>query len=145
MRIVSFPVINQKLDFRQEIEITFQCPACFAIETLFMEEGIITRTPHWTQVKDRVYHRNCRQPARLINMSRRVVLTPAGAMDVMLRFMRQRRVTPGQLASQVGVSHITVKRWISGRSRPNRTSRERIAGYMGVPLKTIFPQEICNK
>lgn len=141
MRIVSFPAASQKLDFRHEIEMTFQCPSCFTIETLFLEEGAITQTPHWTQVKGKIYHRDCRRPARLINMSRRVETLPSGTAILLARFIQRRQITLGQLAHGIGVSRITVKRWMYGRTSPNRASKERIAGYLGVPLNEIFPQE----
>jgi len=54
--------------------------------------------------------------------------------DVMQR--RQRK--PGQLAADMGVSHATVSRWLSGEDAPNTRSCNKLAEYAGVPVERIL-------
>ena len=52
--------------------------------------------------------------------------------------MRRRRRLPSQLASDLGVSHATVSRWLSGEDIPNTRSCRRLAEYAGVPTENIL-------
>jgi transcriptional regulator with XRE-family HTH domain len=45
---------------------------------------------------------------------------------------------PSQLASQLGVSHATVSRWLHGTDVPNIRSCQRLAAYSGVPLDKVL-------
>ncbi len=52
--------------------------------------------------------------------------------------MRRRKRLPSQLAADLGVSHATVSRWLSGADTPNTKSCRRLAEYSGVPLEKVF-------
>ena len=52
--------------------------------------------------------------------------------------MRLRRRLPSQLAADLGISHATVSRWLSGEDIPNTRSCRKLAEYSGVPLEKIL-------
>ena len=52
--------------------------------------------------------------------------------------MRRRKRLPSQLAADLGVSHSTVNRWLSGNDVPNTSSCQRLAEYSGVPLQRVL-------
>ena len=52
--------------------------------------------------------------------------------------MRRRKRLPSQLAEDLGVSHATVSRWLSGDDIPNTSSCRKLAEYSGVPLEKIL-------
>jgi len=52
--------------------------------------------------------------------------------------MRRRKRLPSQLASDLGVSHATVSRWLSGADIPSTKSCRRLAEYSGVPLEKVL-------
>ena len=52
--------------------------------------------------------------------------------------MRRRKHLPSQLASDLGVSHATVSRWLSSKDTPNTKSCRRLAEYSGVPLEKVL-------
>ena len=52
--------------------------------------------------------------------------------------MRRRKRLPSPLAADLGVSHATVSRWLSGADTPNTRSCRRLAEYSGVPLEKIL-------
>jgi len=52
--------------------------------------------------------------------------------------MRRRKVLPSQLAGEMGISHATVSRWLSGMDVPNTRSCQRLAEYSGVPVERIL-------
>jgi len=52
--------------------------------------------------------------------------------------MRRRKRLPSQLASDLGISHATVSRWLSGADIPNTKSCRRLAEYSGVPLEKVL-------
>ncbi len=52
--------------------------------------------------------------------------------------MRRRKRLPSQLAADLGISHATVSRWLSGDDIPNTSSCFRLAEYSGVPLEKIL-------
>jgi len=52
--------------------------------------------------------------------------------------MRRRRRLPSQLAKEIGVSHATVIRWLSGVNVPSTQSCRRLAEYSGVPLQNVL-------
>ena len=52
--------------------------------------------------------------------------------------MRRRKRLPSQLAADLGVSHATVSRWLSGEDAPNTRSCQRLAEYSGVPVEKIL-------
>jgi len=52
--------------------------------------------------------------------------------------MRRRKCLPSQLAANLGVSHATVSRWLSGEDVPSIRSCQRLAEYSGVPVEKIL-------
>jgi len=52
--------------------------------------------------------------------------------------MRRRKRLPSQLAADLGVSHATVSRWLSGADTPSIKSCRRLAEYSGVPLGKVL-------
>lgn len=52
--------------------------------------------------------------------------------------MRRRKRKPSQLAADLGISHATVSRWLSGDDVPNTSSCQRLADYSGVPVENIL-------
>jgi transcriptional regulator with XRE-family HTH domain len=52
--------------------------------------------------------------------------------------MRRRGLLPTQLARDLGLSHPTVTRWISGEDIPSTSSCRKLAEYSGVPLEKVF-------
>jgi len=53
-----------------------------------------------------------------------------------LMWRRKRR--PSQLAADIGISHATVSRWLSGADVPNTRSCHRLAEYSGVPVEKVL-------
>ncbi len=52
--------------------------------------------------------------------------------------MRRRKLLPSQMATDLGVSHATVSRWLSGKNIPGVRSCQRLAEYSGVNLQKIL-------
>ena len=52
--------------------------------------------------------------------------------------MRRRKCLPSQLAADLGISHATVSRWLSGEDVPNPESCRRLAEYSGVHLEKVL-------
>ena len=52
--------------------------------------------------------------------------------------MQRRKRLPSQLAADLGVSHATVSRWLSGKDVPNTSSCQKLAEYSGVVLEKIL-------
>ncbi len=52
--------------------------------------------------------------------------------------MQRRRRLPSQMAADLGVSHTTVGRWLSGEDIPSTKSCRRLAEYSGVPLESVL-------
>ena len=52
--------------------------------------------------------------------------------------MRRRKRLPSQLASDLGVSHATVSRWLSGKDTPSMQSCRKLAAYSGIPLYNVL-------
>ena len=52
--------------------------------------------------------------------------------------MRRRKRLPSQLAADLGVSHATVSRWLSGADVPSIKSCRRLTQYSGVPVEKIL-------
>lgn len=123
---------TEVLRYFSEREITFQCPGCLAMETLFFENGQLTGTKHWIQFEGSVYHRNCKKPSQAIdiNRSKQKIFLPANNTDhILLKMLISRGKKPSQIAREVGVNPITVKRWLSGKCYPNLISRQKLVSY----------------
>ena len=52
--------------------------------------------------------------------------------------MRRQKRLPSQLAADLGVSHASVSRWLSGKDIPNIRSCRRLAERSGVPLQKVL-------
>jgi len=52
--------------------------------------------------------------------------------------MRQKKRLPSQLASDLGVSHATVGRWLSGQDIPNVKSCRKLSEYTAIPFERIL-------
>ena len=52
--------------------------------------------------------------------------------------MRRRKRLPSQLAADLGVSHATVGRWLSGSDTPSIRSCRKLAEYSGISLEKIL-------
>ena len=52
--------------------------------------------------------------------------------------MSRRRRLPSQLATDLGVSHPTVGRWLSGKDTPSTRSCRKLAEYSGVPVEKVL-------
>ena len=52
--------------------------------------------------------------------------------------MRRRKLLPSQLAADLGISHATVSRWLSGKDIPSTSSCRKLAEYTGVPLEKVL-------
>ncbi len=52
--------------------------------------------------------------------------------------MRRRRRLPSQLAADLGTSHATVSRWLSGKDIPNTRSCRKLAEYSDVTPERVL-------
>ena len=52
--------------------------------------------------------------------------------------MRRRKRLPSQLAGDIGISHTTVGRWLSGADIPSIPSCQKLAEYSSVPLEQVL-------
>ena len=52
--------------------------------------------------------------------------------------MRQKKRLPSQLASDLGISHATVGRWLSGQDIPNVKSCRKLSEYTKIPLERML-------
>ena len=52
--------------------------------------------------------------------------------------MRRRKRLPSKMASDLGISHATVSRWLSGKDIPSTRSCQKLAEYSGVPLAKVL-------
>ena len=54
------------------------------------------------------------------------------------KLMKQRRRLPSQLATDLGITHATVSRWLSSKDMPSLQSCQRLATYSGLPLENVM-------
>ena len=52
--------------------------------------------------------------------------------------MRRRKRLPSQMAADLGISHATVSRWLSGADIPSTRSCHKLSEYSGVPMERIL-------
>ena len=52
--------------------------------------------------------------------------------------LRRRKSKQSQLAADLGISHATISRWLSGLDIPNTRSCQRLADFSGVPLQKVL-------
>lgn len=62
----------------------------------------------------------------------------APRVSFLKEIMRRRKRLPSQLATDLGVSHATVSRWLSGTDIPKIQSCRKLAEYSGVPLEKVL-------
>lgn len=62
----------------------------------------------------------------------------APLVSFLKELMRRRKRLPSQLAADLGISHATVSRWLSGEDVPSTRSCRKLAEYSGVPLEKIL-------
>jgi transcriptional regulator with XRE-family HTH domain len=67
-----------------------------------------------------------------------MIKTDSPFISFLKEVMRRRRRKPSQLATDLGISHATVSRWLSGTDIPNTRSCQRLADYSGVPVQSIL-------
>jgi transcriptional regulator with XRE-family HTH domain len=61
-----------------------------------------------------------------------------GITSFIMDLMRRRRLLPSRLAAELGVSHVTVSRWISGKDIPSIRSCKLLADYSGMPVLRVL-------
>lgn len=59
-------------------------------------------------------------------------------INFLKELMHQRKCLPRHLASNIGVSHATLSRWLNGKDIPNSKSCKKLAEYSGLPLEYIL-------
>ena len=64
--------------------------------------------------------------------------TDAPFVSFLKEVLRRRKSKPSQLAADLGISHATVSRWLSGLDIPNTRSCQRLADFSGVPLQKVM-------
>ena len=62
----------------------------------------------------------------------------ASFLKFLKEVMRRRKRKPSQLAADLGISHATVSRWLSGRDTPNTSSCQKLADYSGIPVEKLL-------
>lgn len=113
----------------EEYEVTFQCPVCLAMETLVIETRSLLDSMHWKQRDSAVYHRECNRPATVISMSRRRIWLSSPTANFLIGILETKGTTVSSIASNIGVSRTTVKRWLLDKCHPNKTSKRKLAKY----------------
>ena len=69
-------------------------------------------------------------------------------VSLLKEIMRRRQRLPSQLATDIGISHASISRWMSGKDVPSTKSCRKLAEYSGESLEKIlsaaghFPQEV---
>ena len=62
--------------------------------------------------------------------------------DRLVRFfselMERRRVSASRLASDLGISHAAVSRWLARKDTPSPRSCQKVAEYSGVPIMSVL-------
>jgi transcriptional regulator with XRE-family HTH domain len=64
--------------------------------------------------------------------------TKSTIISFLEKLMARRRRLPSQLAADIGVSHPTVGRWMSGEDVPSTASCRKLAEYSGVSVEEIL-------
>jgi len=62
----------------------------------------------------------------------------ASVISFLKQLMRRRNKLPSQIAADLGISHATVSRWLSGKDIPNTQSCQKLAEYSGSSLHKIL-------
>ncbi len=61
-----------------------------------------------------------------------------GFASFLKEIMRRRKRLLSQLAADLGISHATVIRWLSGADIPSPRSCRKLADYAGVPVEKVL-------
>ena len=64
--------------------------------------------------------------------------TESSLVSLLKEVMRRRKRKASQMAADIGVSHATVSRWLSGGDIPSTRSCCRLAEYSGMPVEKIL-------
>ncbi len=78
------------------------------------------------------------ESGRLRRQRTRRTVTRSELADFLDEVMRRRHVLPSQLAADLGISHATVSRWLSGKDTPSVRSCQRLAEYTGEAMARIL-------
>ena len=62
----------------------------------------------------------------------------APLVSFLRELLRRRKRKPSQLAADLGISHATVSRWLSGEDIPSTRSCRQLAEYSGVPMQKVL-------
>jgi predicted nucleic acid-binding Zn ribbon protein len=116
----------QNCYFGQSVEVTFQCPSCFSIETLLFEEGNLVITSRWHQSGGNIYHHQCPDAARPF-AGTKVTLLSSNTDYLLLKLAQRSQNSLSKIAAEIGVNQITIKRWVEGKSYPNHKSSAKLA------------------
>jgi len=124
-------ITNIKTDwyFQKMAEVTFQCPCCFAMETLLVEDGKLINTSRWYQVDGNIFHNHCSKPSHPF-AGAKVTLISDNTEYNLLKLAERSKNNIDDLAVEIGVKQITIKRWLSGKSYPNSKSRQKISSFV---------------
>ena len=52
--------------------------------------------------------------------------------------LKRRKIRPNRLAVNLGISHATISRWLSGEDTPGLRSCRKLADYSGVSVNHVF-------
>jgi len=58
--------------------------------------------------------------------------------DFLNEVMRRKKRLPSRMAKELGISHATVSRWLSGHDVPSVKSCQRLADYAGVSIDEVL-------
>lgn len=75
---------------------------------------------------------------RRSDISRTVKKDGAALAPFLKELMQRRKRLPSQLASDLGISHPTVARWLAGEDIPSTASCRKLAEYSGVPVEKVL-------
>lgn len=74
-----------------------------------------------------------------IAMSRKKASVKKAPINAFLNeLVRRKKRLPSQMASDLGISHATVSRWLSGKDIPSTRSCRRLAEYSGLSLMEVL-------
>lgn len=62
----------------------------------------------------------------------------APLISFLKELIRRNKSRPSRLAADLGFSHATVSRWLTGKDVPNTHSCWKLAEYSGVPLEKVL-------
>ena len=72
-----------------------------------------------------------------MKLQEKMTIEEVPIVSFLKKLMRRRRRSSSQLAADLGVSYVTIFRWLSGRGKPNIRSCRKLAEYSGVPAHKV--------